>query len=246
MTQRTCKHEGCERKHAARGLCSSHYCTWYRKANGSKRGTVEVECPVCGTVTSKRADGKRTTKYCSLACRDVVRSQQYAERRTARRLPILVREGGSCSLPATHPVMRYAATQVDPPRWWVTFTSGPCAWCRENFTAGTTGTALYCSKACARNAAHSKRGRFRIPMQRRLAIYERDDWTCQLCLEPVDPDLMSTNPSDQWGPTLDHIECQSWSLIPDHSDENLRLAHRWCNSVRGDASWYSEADLRVA
>jgi 5-methylcytosine-specific restriction endonuclease McrA len=70
-----------------------------------------------------------------------------------------------------------------------------------------------------------------VPPQVRLAIYERDGWVCQLCHEPVDPDL---DQSDVWGATLDHIECQSWALIPDHRPTNLRLAHRWCNSARGD------------
>lgn len=37
----------------------------------------------------------------------------------------------------------------------------------------------------------------------RLAVYERDQWTCQLCRGPVDP-------------------------------ANLRLAHRSCNSARGN------------
>jgi hypothetical protein len=57
---------------------------------------------------------------------------------------------------------------------------------------------------------------------------------------------MSTDPLDDWAPSLDHIEPQSWALIPDHSPANLRLAHRWCNSVRGDLSHYTDDDLRVA
>lgn len=82
-------------------------------------------------------------------------------------------------------------------------------------------------------------------MRDRLAIYERDGWVCQLCMEPTDRDLMSTDPRNDWAPSLDHIEPQSHALIPDHSPANLRLAHRWCNSVRGDLTYYSEADLRV-
>lgn len=67
--------------------------------------------------------------------------------------------------------------------------------------------------------------------QFRLAIYERDGWTCQLCGDPVDRTL---HPSDPWAATLDHIVCQAWTDEPDHSPSNLRLAHRWCNSLRGD------------
>jgi len=82
-----------------------------------------------------------------------------------------------------------------------------------------------------------------ISTKRRRSLYDRDGWVCQLCLEPVDPDLPS---SDQWAATLDHIVPQSHAVFPDHSDGNLRLAHRWCNSVRGDDSRHTIDDLRVA
>jgi len=82
-----------------------------------------------------------------------------------------------------------------------------------------------------------------VPPKVRRAIYERDGWMCQLCDDPVDPDL---GQSDLWGPTLDHIVCQSWGEEPDHSPGNLRLAHRWCNSVRGDERFYHEDVLKLA
>lgn len=82
-----------------------------------------------------------------------------------------------------------------------------------------------------------------VPATVRAAIYERDRWTCQLCFEPVDPDL---GPSDAWAATLDHIVCQSWGEEPDHSPANLRLAHRWCNSVRGDETYYDATILAAA
>lgn len=86
------------------------------------------------------------------------------------------------------------------------------------------------AKALRRRAPGPRR-QFKVPPDLRLAIYERDGWTCQLCGDPVDPDLPST---DRWSATLDHIECQSWVLVPDHSPRNLRLAHRVCNARRGD------------
>lgn len=67
---------------------------------------------------------------------------------------------------------------------------------------------------------------------RRQAIYVRDGWVCQLCFEPVDRTL--DHQIDPMGATLDHIDCQSWTDNPDHSNENLRLAHRSCNSARGN------------
>jgi len=71
----------------------------------------------------------------------------------------------------------------------------------------------------------------KIPRSVRLAVYERDGWTCQLCGEPVD---RAAHYLDPLSPTLDHIECRAWVLVPDHRPENLRLAHRICNSLRGD------------
>lgn len=62
----------------------------------------------------------------------------------------------------------------------------------------------------------------------RVAIYDRDGWICQLCSEPVDP-LAPTN--SRWDATLDHIVPSSKG--GDDSPENLRLAHRRCNAVRG-------------
>lgn len=68
-----------------------------------------------------------------------------------------------------------------------------------------------------------------VPMKIKRAVYERDQWICQLCHRPVDRSLHF---NDRWAATVDHIECQSWVLIPDNSMRNLRLAHRTCNSRR--------------
>ena len=76
-----------------------------------------------------------------------------------------------------------------------------------------------------------KQRRGRIPGVVRRGVYERDQWTCQLCGLPVDKKLHYLDPM---AATLDHIECQSWVLIPDDTPCNLRLAHRSCNSKRGD------------
>lgn len=49
----------------------------------------------------------------------------------------------------------------------------------------------------------------------------------------VDPGL---HWQDDWAASLDHIVPQSATDAPDHSPANLRLAHRWCNLVRGDGT----------
>lgn len=123
---------------------------------------------------------------------------------------------------------------------WV-WVVGECAQCLEPF-ARHGQASRFCSTACRKKARRT----WKIATRDRMAIYERDGWTCQLCLESVDRDLMTTDPLSDWAPSLDHIEPQAWALIPDHSPTNLRLAHRWCNSVRGDLSYYTDDDLRAA
>ena len=120
--------------------------------------------------------------------------------------------------------------------------AGLCEWCDAPYLAlsQTTHAYKYCSQSCYWSAGKARRGRFLIPKSRRLAIYERDGWTCQLCYGSVDPALPT---SDAWAATLDHIICQSWTEEPDHSDGNLRLAHRWCNSVRADERYYPASIL---
>lgn len=73
----------------------------------------------------------------------------------------------------------------------------------------------------------------------RAELYERDNHTCLLCFEPVD---YSADPKvGDWAPTLDHIipRSQGGSDLP----ENLRTAHRWCNSALGDGTRYTEDDF---
>lgn len=78
---------------------------------------------------------------------------------------------------------------------------------------------------------HPNRGnRYNITEAQRLAIYQRDEWTCQICREPVP---RGVHYNDPLAPTLDHIEPQSLALIPNHDPTNLRLAHRVCNAKRG-------------
>lgn len=79
-----------------------------------------------------------------------------------------------------------------------------------------------------------------IPMPTRRTIYARDDWTCQICLEDVDADLVGTRSA--WRPSIDHILPRSKGGSDEPS--NLRLAHLWCNSVRSDERAYTEEDLR--
>lgn len=68
-----------------------------------------------------------------------------------------------------------------------------------------------------------------IPDLERQAVYERDGFVCQLCDDPVDVNLDSR---DAMSATLDHIVPRSLGGL--NEPANLRLAHRSCNSKRGN------------
>lgn len=89
------------------------------------------------------------------------------------------------------------------------------------------------SDSAARHAA--RHGKWAIPSEDRLALYERDGWTCQLCTEPIDREAHHLQP---WAATLDHIVPRSRGGSDDPT--NLRTAHRWCNNVRNDTRSYDD------
>lgn len=189
-----------------------------------------------GLAQKRRTDREYLDAVC-LGCAEpvkgAIRKDRPYHRACRERIERAARSREAAAKRLAHAALGTASSWV-----WV---AGECAQCLTPFTRHGTPS-RFCSKACRRKT----RGTWKIAMRDRLAIYERDGWTCQLCSEAVDRDLMATDPLNDWAPSLDHIEPQSWALIPDHSPKNLRLAHRWCNSVRGDLTYYTDADLRAA
>lgn len=185
---------------------------WVRKDRPNKGRT----CDECGKAL--RSNAGRAVDGLTL-CKEHRAAKRARDRqRTARRREL------------ERFVRRQAEGVSANPRWaWV---QGQCEYCGEQFTRKGAASG-YCSSKCRRKDKKTKW----ITTTRRLALYERDNWTCQLCMEPVDREADHLDP---WAPTLDHIEPQSLALIPDHSDANLRTAHRWCNSVRGDGTYHKD------
>ena len=225
----------CDKPARSRGLCGKHYMAEHRPP----RKVVEIPCAVCGVAVRKVEPANKRRSVCSNRCRYVLRFGRdiAAGRELVGPVPRLPQFSSG------DPV----AVAPSPKR---VFVQGVCRWCGENFCRavprGGSGAAS-CSAQCSRRykqfSYRDGGKRFLITRRRRLAIYARDGWVCQLCFDPVDPTL---SPSDAWAATLDHIVPQSHMLIPDHSEANLRLAHRWCNSLRADDRYYTAADLAPA
>ena len=100
-----------------------------------------------------------------------------------------------------------------------------CSLCGAEMMRSRTGEPGVCIKC--KSAMGYKVG---VTREQRVAIYERDGWTCWLCDQAVDSVL---EPNDRMAATLDHVLPRSLTLFIDDSPENLRLAHRACNSARG-------------
>lgn len=87
----------------------------------------------------------------------------------------------------------------------------------------------------ARAAAADARRRMRIEQARTaevfapLDVHTRDEWTCQLCRQPIDPKVAWPDPMSA---SVDHIV--PLSRGGRHSMANVQSAHLGCNSSKGD------------
>jgi 5-methylcytosine-specific restriction endonuclease McrA len=94
-------------------------------------------------------------------------------------------------------------------------------------------------KDLAQNNRAMRKSRFRASVKR-AEIFERDNYICQLCLEPID--MTATIPKHAKAeccetkcykaPTVDHIiplARGGW-----HEPENVQAAHFICNSIKAD------------
>lgn len=229
-SNRPCDVPGCSNPHRAKGLCSTHY----NQRDLNRHPVRAAVCSWCGAPVMKYPAGARRP-VCSYDCRRRLQFgdiEPHPKRSKELVGPVRVEK------PTTPPT-----TVIKGSHWkWI---AGACEWCGAQFVKATQSLIpRTCSDRCMNKVCQSRRegriGRFHVSPARRRRLYERDNWTCQLCFEPIDRDAHYL---DDWAPSLDHIIPQSHTLAPDHSDANLRTAHRWCNAVRGDESHYTAADL---
>lgn len=107
-----------------------------------------------------------------------------------------------------------------------------CERCGIEFVA-VTNRARYCSRYCRRltGKARNRAATHGVEFEQfsRESVFERDGWICQLCGDPVDP---TRSPGDPMSATVDHVV--PVSLGGDHTQDNCQLAHRACNSSKGN------------
>lgn len=105
-----------------------------------------------------------------------------------------------------------------------------CGECKSR--KGITTALTVPPSARRRRAAsrHSKHRKF---------VLTRDNYVCQICGLPTDP---GARPNDDRYPTLDHISSIA-AYGGGDEPENLRTAHRWCNTMLGDDGFGHEEQV---
>ena len=231
MRERRCRESDCVKPHEAKGLCHTHY-ERERSLGTCRDCGAETTAERCRSCAQRHRFGVPTAASPIRYVECPQCGHLRAERKTRRMSDWVHQRCDACANTECECAQPNGCQHSG--RWWKFLVSGPCSWCAVTFTglvASWKTRPLYCSDTCAKKAQRAARGRFLIPDHERLAICERDNWTCQLCNEPVDRELP---PSHRWAPTLDHVVPQSHQLFPDHTAANLQLAHRMCNSLKGD------------
>lgn len=191
-----------------------------------KRHYVEKTCAACGNSFQARVDNVKSGRglYCSRRCANLTKLGlpfDSVSHRRPRLSPLHRR--------ALRDVSRAARGTNGGNRVWI---QGACAVCGEQFLSPGAAS-RYCSLECR----HVARSGTWINYLDRMAIYDRDSWTCQICGRPLDT---GCSPLSDDYPTLDHIVPRS--LGGGDASSNLRCACRLCNSIRGDLSFVASDD----
>ena len=111
-----------------------------------------------------------------------------------------------------------------------------CSGCNKTIPQTARADKKWCSDVCAsivRGHTSNTQRRIRtteeIESFKRIDVYERDNWICQLCKKPVNPNLSYPNPLCA---SLDHVI--PLSRGGSHKTTNVQLAHLRCNTSRGN------------
>jgi hypothetical protein len=255
MSDRTCIADGCERdwyvKHHR--MCSMHYQRFMRTGTTDLPTQTVKTCKVDGCEANGTSGhgwcNKHYKRWRQHGTTDLPNGEVqwwHADRATA---PTVCTVEG-CGRP-------YKASGMCAMHWnrnkRQTQQQAMCAWCWELFTTRRRNQKL-CSDRCAvevrleygrgyqktlratdpDRTAYQREHRRALLLAcrsvpfKRSDVFERDGWICQLCHEPVDPEIK--HPARR-SVSLDHI-------IPlarggDHVYENAQTAHLSCNQEKG-------------
>lgn len=237
-----CTVAGCNNRHLARGLCSTHYNQQYQP---DRHARVDVPCTYCGTMTTTgKSNSKKRRPVCSEYCKSALRFPPKSELPTDH----WALWYGKTSTWPKHPLIECGGCGVRfaPQHPQTTCCSDRCRQYRDTYRAGgtpehimatvprqckdcgTTYSSPYAGqercKPCKRKAT---RGRW-ISNKRRFTLYQRDKFKCHICNKKTN---INAHYLDSDYPTLDHLVPRSKGGSDE--DYNLATCCRECNTLRG-------------
>ena len=192
-------------------------------------GTADIRCTVCGTITTR---SWCSIKQGSVTCRtcDERKAKELAEKREQKKQEERKRNAVRVEFIRQARIKQKQATLRE------------CKECDSWFVSYNLRE-RYCSVECATKHAN------RVGKDRRLdridhtdadmdidwkPLYKREHGICYLCGKPVDVDDYEwrdgTFIAGNLYPSVDHVVALHNGGT--HTWDNVRLAHRWCNSVK--------------
>lgn len=223
MANRTCSVDDCEGIVLARGWCSKHYGRWRRTGSLETTRFLVRPCSVEGCPNDAK---KRTWCYA-----------HYRRWRTAgdvqadiplRRVnpPIVDGERQCSKCDEWKPLSHYKYQDL---RCLACRRIYDRAWREANPDYWREWQRLNQDKVNA-TVQMRRAARLALPRERvdRTVLFERDDYTCQICMGPLD---MAAGRFEPLSPTIDHIV--PLSRGGHHTYENTQAAHRRCNIAKG-------------
>lgn len=229
-----CRIDGCEAPSRKDRLCAKHYRTEHGVRLDPKRHTKPATCEACGTVwdAAYKYTGRRA---CSTMCRTYLTYGHWPSCPMPMRRPTALCPYCQETFAPRNPEQRYCSRLCRAAR---VFVAGACSWCQAGFIAvawhSATDRTRWCSPSCRRahkryeRNARAGNGRA-FTRTERLAVYERDGWTCHICGDEVNRGAVVPTLD---APVIDHV-------IPlakggAHDQSNWRTAHFYCNSYKRD------------
>ena len=178
-------------------------------------GSVDIKCTICGTVMTRSMIAVRHRNIKCRVCEQIEKERRKREKEKLKQL---------------------LAEERKRQKFWdkqfKQLEIKQCPVCRTFFIGNRT----YCSNKCQQqNHWHMKDGyRNLFPLEE---VYERDGGVCYLCGKPCDwGDFMIKDGVIVYGnnyPSRDHVVPKSQGGRNEW--QNIRLAHRGCNSRKGIA-----------
>ena len=229
MTILTCSVDECERKHSARGLCSTHYVR--NKRTGSPTGSLKrtYVCEVAG------CENKHYGR--NLCQQHYLRWYSFGDANIRLNSDVV---NGMRICPGCNQDLPLDDFATDNRRKdGRSIYCKPCAnsksaqWRLDNLERSRESKRNWSSQNPDKTLATRHR---RIARERamfvedvdRMTLMERDSWTCKLCGLPIDSGLKFPHPLSQ---SIDHV--MPVSKGGEHSYANTQAAHLNCNIRKG-------------